>query len=413
VTGGTRAEDLLRQLAPGVLGVLLRRHGQLDLCEDAVQDALVEASIAWRKTGIPESPRGWLLTVANRRLIDRVRSESARRRREEQLLVGSPPSEVLGMLPDGEAIDRDDSLALLFMCCHPALTPTSQIALTLRAVGGLTTSEIAIAFFVPEATMAQRISRAKQQIRDAGATFSMPPESELGARLLAVMHVLYLTFNEGYTSTSGDSINRVEISDEAIRLTRELARLLPDDTEVAGLLSLMLLTDARRAARTSADGDLIDLADQDRSKWDRIRIEEGVALVTEALAKGPIGAYQIQAAISALHDESPTAEATDWAQIVALYVLLEAVAPNPMATLNRAVAVAMLNGPAAGLALIASLEGGTLANHHRLFAVRGHLMEMSGDRRRARDAFEEALRRTTSNPEKRYFQRRIDGLVDY
>jgi RNA polymerase sigma factor (sigma-70 family) len=405
-------EDLLRRLAPQVLSALLRRHQALDLCEDAVQEALIAAATDWPGGGVPDNPQAWLMTVATRRLIDAVRSESSRRQREDRLLVGAPPAELSRIPGDEQDPDRDDTLILLLLCCHPALTSPSQIALTLKAVGGLTTAEIARAFFVPETTMAQRVSRAKQRIREAGATFSMPPADELGERLRAVLHVLYLIFNEGYTTSSGTEINRADLTREAIRLTRELRRLRPADGEVQGLLALMLLTEARRPARVGADGELVSLADQDRSRWDGDAIAEGVALVTGALARGPLGAYQLQAAIAAVHDEAATASETDWPQVLALYQLLDHVAPNPMATLNRALAVAMVSGPDAGLDLLASLDRDErVSRHHRLYAMRGHLLELAGSLPEARAAFEEAARRTASAPEKRYLIRRARACV--
>lgn len=395
-------EGLLRRLAPQVLGALLRRHGALDLCEDAVQEALAAAAADWPTRGLPANPRGWLVTVANRRLVDLVRSDAARRRREARIMVGSPPAEALQPLGD-EVADRDDTLLLLLLCCHPALTPPSQVALTLRAVAGLTTAEIAAAFLVPEPTMAQRISRAKQTIRDAGATFTMPPPGELDVRLRAVMHVLYLVFNEGYTATAGTDIHRPDLTAEAIRLTRDLLLLRPDDAEAAGLLALMLLTEARRPARITPAGDLIPLADQDRNLWDHAAIREGVALVTDALRRGSLGAYQLQAAIAAVHDEAARAEDTDWPQVLALHQTLDRISPNPMATINRAVAVAMVHGPQAGLELLRSVEqDARVAKHHLLFAVRGHLLEMSGDDLGAAQAFEMAARLTASTPERRF-----------
>jgi RNA polymerase sigma factor (sigma-70 family) len=404
-------EDLLRELAPQVLGALLRRHGALDVCEDAVQEALFSAAKDWPAEGLPDYPLAWLVTVANRRLIDLVRSENARRRREQRILLGAPPAESLQELDLDGSAGRDDTLVLLLLCCHPALTPPSQIALTLRAVGGLTTAEIASAFFVPESTMAQRISRAKQTIREAGATFSMPPPEELDRRLRAAMHVLYLVFNEGYTTTSGLSIHRPDLTREAIRLTRELHNLRPNDDEIAGLLALLILTEARRAARTTPTGDLIPLADQDRNCWDRNLIREGVELVSEALASGPIGPYQLQAAIAAVHDEAASAEDTDWSEVLALYETLERIAPNPMATINRAVAAGMVLGPRAGLDLLATIDTDTrIANHHLLYAVRGHLLEMAGHTEEAANSFESAARRTASAPEKRYLTARSLGL---
>jgi RNA polymerase sigma factor (sigma-70 family) len=395
-------EDQLHRLAPQVLGALVRRHGRFDACEDAVQEALLAAALQWPVEGEPDDPSAWLITVASRRLTDQLRSEGARRRREE-----SAAAEV----PAGEAIDEDDTLTLLFMCCHPALSPPSQLALTLRAVGGLTTAQIASAFLVPEATMAQRISRAKQRIRATGIPFRMPPESERDERLRVVLHVLYLIFNEGYTATSGPDLQRLELTREAIRLTREVRRLLPDDGEVAGLLALMLLTDARRAARTRSDGALVPLAKQNRARWDRELIREGVELVSDTLARAPIGPYQVQAAIAAIHDEAPRADDTDWPQILALYEVLERLSPNPMVTLNRAVAVAMVHGPRAGLDLLETLDDDDrVAAHHRLEVVRGHLLEMAGDHAAAITSYRTAARRTTSLPERRYLEGRAARL---
>jgi RNA polymerase sigma factor (sigma-70 family) len=398
-----RVEDLLHRLAPQVLGALVRRYGRFDACEDAVQEALLAAALQWPVEGEPDDPAAWLITVASRRLADQLRSEGARRRREEA---------VAAEVPAGEAVDEDDTLTLLFMCCHPALSPPSQLALTLRAVGGLTTAQIASAFLVPEATMAQRISRAKQRIRATGIPFRMPPESERDERLRVVLHVLYLIFNEGYTATSGPDLQRLELTREAIRLTRELRRLLPDDGEVAGLLALMLLTDARRAARTRPDGALVPLAKQDRALWDRELIREGVELVTDTLARAPIGPYQVQAAIAAIHDEAPRADDTDWPQILALYEVLERLSPNPMVTLNRAVAVAMVHGPRAGLDLLETLDDDDrVSAHHRLDVVRGHLLEMAGDHAAAITSYRTAARRTTSLPERRYLEGRAARLA--
>jgi len=407
VTADGRVEDLLRSLAPKVLGALVRRHQSFDLCEDAVQDALIEAATQWPQRGIPDNPQAWLTTSATRRLIDRVRSDHARRQREERVVAGAPPAEFITAAADEADRDRDDSLLLLLLCCQPALSPPTQIALTLRAVGGLTTAEIAGAFFVPEATMAQRISRAKQGIRESGATFSMPPPAEMEGRLLAVLHVLYLIYNEGYTASSGDVITRVDLTHEAVRLTRQLHQVRPDDAEVKGLLALMLLTEARRPARVDRAGRPVDLPDQDRRLWDQSLIEEGVGLVTEALHQGPPGAYQLQAAIAAIHDEASGPEDTDWAEILLLYQLLDRIAANPMATLNRALALAMVEGPQAGLRLIETLDGDKrVASHHRLFAMRGHLLEMAGDLPAAAVAFETAARRCTSLPERAYLQQR-------
>jgi RNA polymerase sigma factor (sigma-70 family) len=409
VTGagvGADVEDLLRALTPQVLGTIVRRFRQFDACEDAVQEALLAAAVQWPKDGVPDNPRAWLVTVASRRMADIVRSEQARRRREDTTAALATDS-------DSDAPpDQDDTLRLLFLCCHPALSPPSQLALTLRAVGGLTTGEIARAFLVPEATMAQRISRAKQSIRVAGATFEMPEGDERAERLAVVLHVLYLMFNEGYTSTSGPDLVRGDLTAEAVRLTREVHRLLPDDGEIAGLLALMVLTEARRPARTGPDGELIPLAEQDRTRWHRDAIDEGVALVTRTLASGPVGPYQLQAAIAAVHDEAATADDTDWPQILALYELLTRLAPNPMVTLNHAVAVAMVRGPQAGLAMLDALAGdGRMSDHHRLHAVRGHLLERAGERDAARAEYREAARRTASQPERRYLEARAARLA--
>jgi RNA polymerase sigma factor (sigma-70 family) len=408
VTEAPPVEDLLRELVPQVLGLLVRRHGQFDACEDAVQEALLAASQQWPGEGVPDNPRAWLLTVATRRLTDHWRSESARRRREEAL---APESEPVTPGPgEDPGADRDDTLVLLFLCCHPDLSPPSQVALTLRAVGGLTTAEIARAFLVPEATVAQRISRAKRSV--AGGGFAMPDGPERARRLDVVLHVLYLIFNEGYTATSGPDLHRPELAVEAIRLVRGVHRSLPGDGEVAGLLALMLLTDARRAARTGRDGVLVPLAEQDRALWDPALIAEGVGLISEALAGAPLGPYQLQAAIAAVHAESATDEATDWAQIEILYDLLERIAPNPMVTLNHAVAVAKAQGPQAGLDMLAPLDADErMARHHRLHAVRAHLLEMAGERAAAREGYREAARRTSSIPEQRYLERRATALA--
>jgi RNA polymerase sigma factor (sigma-70 family) len=403
VTTDRAVEDLLRELAPQVLGVLARRYGQFDACEDAVQEALLEASRAW-PAGLPANPRGWLLTVATRRLTDGWRSESARRRREVVAALQEPPAPAGGP-PDAPA--EDDTLTLLALCCHPALSAPSQLALTLRAVGGLTTAEIAAAFLVPEATMAQRISRAKQRLR--GERFVLPPAAELPDRLRVVEQVLYLVFNEGYAASSGPDLQRAELTAEAVRLTRLLRTRLPEDPEVAGLLALMLLTDARRGARTGPDGRLVPLTEQDRSLWSADLIAEGTALVADTLAATTeLGPYQLQAAIAAVHAEAPRVQDTDWAQILGLYQLLGRVAPNPMATLNSAVAVAMVHGPEAGLTALEGLP--ELAGHHRLAAVRAHLLEMAGSPAEARDAYRLAARRTTSLPERRYLESRAARL---
>ena len=406
-------EDLLRRSAPQVLGLLVRRYGRFDVCEDALQEALLAAALQWPEQGVPESPRSWLVTVASRRIVDEFRSAHARRHREEAAAAQVPPDELLAPAPgDDEPVHEDDTLALLFLCAHPMLSPASQVALTLRAVGGLTTAEIGRAFLLPEATIAQRISRGKQRIKASGIPFNLPAEPERADRLRVVLHVLYLIFNEGYTATSGPDLQRSELTAEATRLTREVRRQLPADGEVAGLLGLMLLTEARRAARSRSDGSLVPLAEQDRSRWNRKLIDEGLALVADALSRTALGPYQLQAAIAAVHAEAARAEDTDWPQILALYELLERSAPNPMVTLNRAVAVAMAQGPQAGLDLLKTLDDESIAEHHRLHAVRAHLLEMAGDREAALNGYLAAARRTTSLPEQRYLEARAARLID-
>jgi len=402
-----RVEDLLRTLAPQVLGALVRRYGHFDTCEDAVQEALLAAAQQWPGEGLPDNPRGWLIRVGSRRLTDLLRADQSRRRREDTVATRIPREDFLAPAADaGTVPDRDDTLILLFLCCHPALTPPAQIPLTLRAVGGLATDEIARAFLVPEPTMAKRISRAKQRITASGVPFRLPPEAERADRLDTVLHVLYLIFNEGYASSSGPNPYRAELSGEAIRLARELRRLLPTDGEVAGLLALMLLTEARAPARTGPGGTLIPMAEQDRARWNRELIAEGTALVTAALPRSrTIGPYQLQAAIAAVHDEAARAEDTDWPQIVALYETLARISDNPMVMLNRAVAVAMAHGPRAGLRLLAALDADErVAEHHRLDAVRAHLLELAGDLAAARDHYRVAARRTTSTAERRYLE---------
>ena len=397
-------EDLLRELAPQVLGALVRRYGRFDASEDAVQEALLAAATQWPDQGVPENPRAWLVTVASRRLVDGWRTEGARRRREEHVAVLDVPE-------PGPVDGHDDTLALLFLCCHPSLSVPSQLALTLRAVGGLTTAEIANAFLVPEPTMAQRISRAKQAIRQAGARFDLPPDAERAGRLRVVLHALYLMFNEGYTTSAGPSLHRADLTSEAIRLARLLRRLVPTEGEAAGLLALMLLTDARRAARTTTGGELVPLADQDRALWDRAQIEDGVGIISDTLGRGPIGPYQLQAAIAAIHDEAPSADETDWPQILALYDVLEQVSPGPVVTLNRAVAVAMVDGPRAGLAVLGTLDADDrMANTHRLEAVRGHLLELAGELDAARESYRRAATMTASVPEQRYLAMRASRL---
>jgi len=386
-------EDLLRELAPQVLGILVRKYDRFDACEDAVQEALLAASQQWPAAGMPDSPRSWLVTVASRRLVDEWRSEGARSRREETVAA-------LEVEP-GPTEQRDDTLTLLFLCCHPELSVPSQLALTLRAVGGLTTAEIAAAFLVPETTMAQRISRAKKTLRDA--RFELPPPAEVPERLQVVLHVLYLVFNEGYAASAGPRAQRADLTAEAVRLVRLVHAQVPADGEVAGLLALLLLTEARRAARTDADGLLVPLAEQDRSRWDARLIEEGIALISRTLGRGPVGPYQLQAAIAAVHDEAATAADTDWPQILALYDVLRRVSPGPVVTLNRAVAVAMVHGPLAGLAELGTLDSDErIARGHRLDAVRAHLLEMSGDRAGAVAAYRRAAKRAASIPEQHY-----------
>jgi RNA polymerase sigma factor (sigma-70 family) len=389
------SEHLLRDLAPQVLGAVMRRFHDFAAAEDAVQEALLAAAVQWPRDGIPDNPRGWLIQVAARRMTDYFRSEAARRRRENEAAAESGYIE--------PASDQDDTLALVFMCCHPSLTSSSAIALTLRAVGGLTTAEIANAFLVPEATMAQRISRAKQTVKASGVPFQLPTSQERHQRLRAVLHVLYLIFNEGYTSSAGPQLQRLELSREAIRLARAVHVMLPDEAEVSGLLALMLLTDARRHARTGPDGALIPLTKQDRALWDRTEIAEGIGLLTGALSKGAIGDYQLQAAIAALHDEAARAEETDWPQILALYELLKRMSDNPMVIVNHAIAAAMVHGPARGLELLESLDADPrIARHHRLEAVRGHLFEMAGNREAAIEHYRIAAARATSTPERNY-----------
>jgi len=415
VTGAAldrQTTDLLRDLAPRVLSAVVRRYRDFAAGEDAVQEALLAAARQWPRTGVPANPGGWLAQVASRRMTDQIRREIARRRREAVATEGEV--QVVSPSDDLDALaGRDDTLNLLFMCCHPALTSSSAIALTLRAVGGLTTAEIASAFLVPEATMAQRISRAKQSIRASGAPFEAPDAQERGQRLGAVLHVLYLIFNEGYAASAGSALQRADLAIEAIRLARAVQALLPDDGEVAGLLALMLLTDARRPARTGADGELIPLAEQDRGLWDTAAIAEGVALVEASLARGAVGPYQLQAAIAAVHDEAARAEDTDWPQILALYALLERMADNPMVRLNHAVALAMAQGPRVGLSRLVEIESDRrLAGHHRLAAVRAHLLEMAGDRDEAVAAYRTAATLTASEPEQRYLLGKATRLAE-
>jgi RNA polymerase sigma factor (sigma-70 family) len=409
-------EDLLRTYAAQVLGAVVRRYGHFDAAEDAVQEALLTAALHWPAEGLPANPRGWLVTVAARRLTDLLRAEQARHRREDTVARWVLPGEWLAPAADRvsaeRAADSDDTLILLFLCCHPALAPDAQIALTLRAVGGLTTAEIARAFLVPEGTMTRRITRAKQRIRDSGVPFRLPsPGPEREARLAAVLHVLYLVFTEGYASTAGAVLQRTELSAEAIRLTRLVHRLLPDDGEVTGLLALMLLTDARRPARSGPDGALIPMAEQDRGRWLRDRVTEGIALISSVLPRGNPGPYQLQAAIAAVHDEAPTAEETDWPQIRALYELLTRLSDNPVVALNHAVAVSMVDGPQAGLDLLAALDSDQrIAADPRLPAVRAHLLELAGDIPGAISWYRTAASRSVSLPQQRYLNRRAARL---
>jgi len=406
-------ERLLRELAPQVLGAVVRRYGDFGAAEDAVQEALTAAAFQWPRTGAPENPRAWLIQVAARKLTDQIRSESARRRRETKIVLETAPEHIVVPPPDETPVEQDDALVLLFMCCHPALTRPSAIALTLRAVGGLTTTEIANAFLVPESTMAQRISRAKQSIKASGIGFMLPPPGERKQSISAVLHVLYLIFNEGYASSSGEAYHRVDLSNEAIRLARAAHALLPGNGEVSGLLALMILTDARRPARTGPNGEIVPLDEQDRSRWDQAAIAEGVQLVSEALAAGSVGSYLLQAAIAAVHDEAPRAEDTDWPQIVALYTVLMQLADNPMVALNHAVAVAMVEGASKGLALLESLgRDPRIKDHYRLAAVRAHLHEREGQIDAALRDYAEAAEKTASTPERNYLLLKIARLRD-
>src|SRR5579859_3678429 len=406
------AQDLLRILAPRVLGALVRRYGHFDTAEDATQEALIAAATTWPKAGRPDNPLGWLITVASRQLTDLLRSEQARQRRQATVDRLRLPADRVAPPSDLPAADTDDTLILLFMCCHPALSTASQIALTLRAVGGLDTLEIARAFLVSEATMTRRITRAKQTIKTSQVPFRLPAAEERSARLSAVLHVLYLIFNEGYASTSGSNLYRADLSSEAIRLGRAAHQLLPNDPEVAGLLALMLLTDARRAARADLHGELVPMAEQDRTLWNNAYIREGIELVTQALRRGQPGPYQIQAAIAAVHDEAPSMAATDWHEIVALYEVLLRASDNPVVKLNQAVAVGMAQGPHAGLDLLGELQNDArLADDYRLHTVRAHLQEMAGDVTRARDSYLAAADRAPNLPQRRYLHARAARLA--
>ncbi len=400
---GPRTDDLLRDLAPQVVGILTRRCGDFSAAEDAVQEALVAAHTTWPRDGIPDNPRGWLLTAASRRLVDEQRSEVARRRREHDWAATQPPG--------ADAVQHDDSLSVLLMCCHPALSPASAVALTLRAVGGLTTAEIATAYLAPEPTMAQRISRAKRTLRESGATFELPATDTLGDRVQRALAVVYLLFNEGYAASTGADLTRTDRSAEAIRLGRLVHRLRPDDPEATALLALMLLLDARRPARVTASGDLVTLAEQDRRLWDRALMAEGTALLDSTIGTGRgVGAYQLQAAITAVHDRATMAADTDWPQVLALYRLLEQVAPSPFVTLAKAVALAEADGPDAAVPVLDSLDG-TLVDHQRLHAVRGHVAELAGDRAAARRHYLAAAARATNLAEQRHLIRRAAALA--
>jgi RNA polymerase sigma factor (sigma-70 family) len=397
-------EEVWRRSVPEVLAALMRSSGDFDAAEDALQEAMIAAARLWQTDGLPDNPKAWLIRVASRRLVDQWRSERARAGREELVVRRDAVDQLVAPAADHPlGGERDDSLALLLLCCHPALTPPSQVALTLRAVAGLTTGQIARAFLVPEATMAQRISRAKGRLRQVGARFTVPAVGELPDRVAAATQVLYLVFTEGHTSTSGAELYDRLLADEAIRLTRRLHECVPDDSEVTGLLSLMLLTDARRAARGRSDGSLVPLAEQDRARWDRTGIHEGIRLIERALPTGPVGPFQLQAAIAAVHSEAARPEDTDWRQIEILYSMLQDLAPSPVITLNHSVAVAMVDGPRAGLSMLDPLLlDAQLRRHHRLHAVRGHLLEMDGRDEEARQAYAMAARLTTSIPEQRY-----------
>ena len=404
-------EDVWRRESPHVLGALLRRHGDYADCEDAAQEALAAAAEQWPTEGMPDNPRGWLVRVASRRLVDRVRSDRARAAREETVGTAQAADAFVAPPADKDTEPGDDALLLLLLCCHPTLSRPSQVALTLRAVSGLTTAAIATAFLVPEATMAQRLSRARTTLRATGARFEAPTVEELPTRVAAVLDVLYLVFNEGYARSSGDTLVETSLAEEAIHLTRQLHAYLPSHDEVAGALALMLLTDARRAARVDPRGDLVPLAEQDRSRWDRRLIDEGVAILEEVLPRGPVGAYQLQAAIAAVHAEAPRSEDTDWAQIAALYAMLDDVAPSPAVTLNRAVAIGMSTGPGAGLEALQQLvDDPAMDRYHRLHAVRAHLLELSGDVGAAEVAYARAAELTRSKPEQRYLARRLARL---
>jgi RNA polymerase sigma factor (sigma-70 family) len=406
-------EHLLRAEAPQVLGALVRRFGHFDIAEDAVQEALLAASRTWPADGVPDNPRSWLIRIGYGRMVDLLRTDQARRRREQQAglteLAMQDPSRQGAPPPE-----TDDSLTLLLLCCHPALSPTSQVALTLRAVGGLTTAEIAHAYGTTENTTGTRISRAKQQLARAGARFTPPTDADRDNRMNAVMQVLYLIFNEGYTASTGDELARIDLTREAIRLTRMLRDSQPNDPEVTGLLALMLLIEARRAARTQGD-ELVPLQEQDRTRWNRALIREGTELIDSVWHQGEVGPYQLQAAIAAVHAAATTPQQTDWPQIAALYLGLEQLSPTAPVRLSRVVAVAHAYGPTRGLALLDDLnqryhlDRETLTRQ-RERAVRAHLLEMTGDAAGAAAHYREAAALTDNQVEQRYLKHRADRL---